>query len=189
MSSIFFNLNIYGKIIMGILPSISFFASGFLIENVFKKIWNSQTIWMSSETKEKINEDYDAALQAQKSMQSDCIAIENAEREKNGVIIKEAWYGILKAESPDVELPCKMNVTIAVQCLVSDSKLIYDSRQPKSSILGFCDIRPKKRKQLWIHYQFKDSTSHYVLVDDCTPFSLPKASKYFLFYFQTYSNP
>lgn len=100
------------------------------------------------------------------------------EREINGLIIIEAWYGNLEGKLKDPSLPPMIDVTVPLQHLVSESRLRIDTRESKSCLEGFYDpCVGNARKELWIRYSFQGDTNHTIRVGDNEPFSAPKQSK------------
>ncbi|KAG9303454.1 hypothetical protein G9A89_013781 [Geosiphon pyriformis] len=103
----------------------------------------------------------------------------DAERDKDGLIIVEAWYGnIVQQIKEDVPLKdCNyaIDVSIPLQALVNDSQLIIPGGRSKSSIMGFFDPCMGEPKQLKIKYIFKRKL-HEITVDDTAPIALPLRS-------------
>lgn len=104
----------------------------------------------------------------------------SAEKARHGLIILNAWYGRLVSSADDTEEDIDtsggslVDVTVALQCLVKDSRLIlYDTN--KSSLPGFYDPAPKQTKCLRVRYEFHKRL-HEVTVGNAEPLQLPKAS-------------
>ncbi|CAI2170568.1 11680_t:CDS:10 [Funneliformis geosporum] len=101
------------------------------------------------------------------------------EREKDGLVILEAWYGnvsSLNGEVPLEERSDVIDVKIPVQALVHESQLTIPGRYSKSNIMGFYDPCMGERKQLKIRYQFQRKL-HEVTVDDTSPVACPLRSE------------
>ncbi|GBC07248.1 hypothetical protein RclHR1_07330006 [Rhizophagus clarus] len=100
-----------------------------------------------------------------------------AEKEKDGLVILEAWYGNI-SNLKDVPLSEKKDVAdvrIPVQALVHDSQLTIPGGYSKSNIMGFYDPCMGEHKQLRIKYQFQRKF-HEVTVDDTVPIGCPLRS-------------
>lgn len=52
--------------------------------------------------------------------------------------------------------PSVLDVTYAVQCLVSDSQLELFEDVSKSGLMGFCDVAPNQEKMLKMQYLYKN---------------------------------
>jgi len=97
------------------------------------------------------------------------------EREKDGLVILEAWYGNISSLNEEVLLNDVIDVRIPVQALVHDSQLTIPGGYSKSNIMGFYDPCMGERKQLKIKYQFQRKL-HSVTVDDTAPVACPLRS-------------
>ncbi|ORX38669.1 hypothetical protein BD324DRAFT_599616 [Kockovaella imperatae] len=100
-----------------------------------------------------------------------------AEQEKRGLIIISAHYGLASAftergrrETGGAE--DIIDVTVPVQALVNDSRLIIPGGRGKHALLGFWDPCIGERKKLRIRYSFRD-TLHEVTVDDTAAVRAP----------------
>ena len=99
------------------------------------------------------------------------------ETDKGGLVIKEAWYGILKSRTGIADrlindgLPCVLDVTVPLQCLVKDSKLLLTDTS-KAHLAGFYDVYKGERKDLNVTYFFH-GILHEVTVSDDLPLSIP----------------
>ena len=102
------------------------------------------------------------------------------ESQRGGLIIKEAWFGLLRSGSGKADrlisegLPCVLDVTVPLQCLVKDSKLELTDTT-KVHLAGFYDVYKGERKDMNVKYFFRGDL-HEVTVDDCHPLSIPKLS-------------
>ncbi|XP_069960476.1 dnaJ homolog subfamily C member 11 isoform X2 [Cherax quadricarinatus] len=87
-----------------------------------------------------------------------------------------AWYGQLVVEGSTEECgsPEVVDVTIALQCLVKDSKLILQDSS-KCSLPGFYDPCPGEEKNLRVRYLFH-AVTHEVTIKDNDSLRIPKQS-------------
>ncbi|RIA86833.1 hypothetical protein C1645_740555 [Glomus cerebriforme] len=99
------------------------------------------------------------------------------EKEKEGLVILEAWYGNISSlsEVPLNEKSDVIDARIPIQALVHDSQLTIPGGYSKSNIMGFYDPCMGERKQLKIKYQFQRKL-HEVIVDDTAPVACPLRS-------------
>ncbi|KAF0299116.1 DnaJ subfamily C member 11 [Amphibalanus amphitrite] len=104
--------------------------------------------------------------------------IRQAEELRRGLVITAAWYGrIVQAGSGDPAnggMEDLVDVTIPLQCLVTDSKLILQEGT-KSHLPGFFDPAPDTDKSLQVEYLFHNAR-HQVTVADTDPLRIPKPS-------------
>ncbi|XP_043213363.1 dnaJ homolog subfamily C member 11-like [Amphibalanus amphitrite] len=104
--------------------------------------------------------------------------IRQAEELRRGLVITAAWYGrIVQAGSGDQAnggMEDLVDVTIPLQCLVTDSKLILQEGT-KSHLPGFFDPAPDTEKSLQVEYLFHNAR-HQVTVADTDPLRIPKPS-------------
>lgn len=91
------------------------------------------------------------------------------EKARNGLVVVQAMYGVLDAvdntvpkDSPDIRW---LDVTVAVQALVTDSQLNIAGGRSKANLLGFYDCAIGEKKQLQVRYLFKGRV-HSLLVED-----------------------
>ncbi|XP_057292286.1 dnaJ homolog subfamily C member 11-like isoform X2 [Hydractinia symbiolongicarpus] len=98
------------------------------------------------------------------------------EQARHGLIIREAWYGrcLSSGEKHTPDAPYLVNVTIPVQCLVKESKLIL-TNATKSQLHGFYDPCIDEEKHLKIIYEFRDAV-HEAVFQDHEPVRIPKQS-------------
>ncbi|KAI6656499.1 DnaJ-like subfamily C member 11 [Oopsacas minuta] len=142
-------------------------------------------------TRKKLNEDElrvkeqqykkETSRQAEVNLMTEAYDRSHAyESEREGLIIREAWFGLLRSRSGMAEqlisegLPCVLDVTIPLQCLVKDSKLELTDTS-KVHLAGFYDVYKGEKKDLNVKYYFRGEL-HEVTVDDCHPLSIPKRS-------------
>ena len=99
---------------------------------------------------------------------------------RDGLVIREAWFGLLRSRSGMADklisdgLPCVLDVTVPLQCLIKDSKLVLTDTS-KVHLAGFYDVYKGERKDLNVKYYFL-SKLHEVTIDDFHPLSIPKRS-------------
>jgi len=98
--------------------------------------------------------------------------ITETETAKKGLVIVRAEYGKLVAEDSEEEE--SLCVTVPVQCLVKDSKLILHESS-KSQLPGFYDPCPGEDKSLRVRYMFH-GLLHQVTLADTEPLRIPKQS-------------
>ncbi|KAK9888854.1 hypothetical protein WA026_001075 [Henosepilachna vigintioctopunctata] len=117
------------------------------------------------------------ALAAQELMMATYNRIKSDEENKNGLIILKAIYGKLftdrniRADEMSHEI---IDVTVPVQCLVKDSKIVlYENT--KSQLPGFFDPAIGEDKLLYIVYTFRQQP-HEVTTQDNESLRLPKTS-------------
>lgn len=101
------------------------------------------------------------------------------EESRKGLIIVEAKYGRIISSgdartSDTFDLSEVIDVTVPVQCLVKDSKLIL-YEPSKSQLPGFYDPCLGEDKQLWVQYLFHGNL-HEVTVKDSENLRVPKTS-------------
>ncbi|GFT79687.1 dnaJ homolog subfamily C member 11 [Nephila pilipes] len=110
-------------------------------------------------------------------MQETYRRIKSEEERKNGVVIKLAVYGSaenisnLNLDQIGSQLDV-LDVTVQLQCLVKDSKLILPNRS-KSNLPGFYDPCLGEEKLLRIEYLFRNK-SHSITVSDNEMLRIPR---------------
>ncbi|XP_061113599.1 dnaJ homolog subfamily C member 11a [Conger conger] len=125
----------------------------------------------SSETARKKQEAESAILLMQESVRR----IIEAEESKLGLIILNAWYGKFVTDSSlKHERARVIDVTVPLQCLVKDSKLIL-TETTKAGLPGFYDPCMGEEKSLKVLYQFR-GVMHQVLSRDTEALRIPKQS-------------
>ncbi|XP_016137961.1 dnaJ homolog subfamily C member 11-like [Sinocyclocheilus grahami] len=106
-------------------------------------------------------------------MQESVKRIVDAEESKMGLIILNAWYGKFVSDNSQKRERAKViDVTIPLQCLVKDSKLIL-TEASKAGLPGFYDPCVGEEKSLKLLYQFRGAM-HQVLSGDTEPLKIPK---------------
>jgi len=99
------------------------------------------------------------------------------EEQRQGLVIVEAWYGSLTSAMDGVgdgPQQSAVNVTIPLQVLTKDSKLILPPGS-KNHLPGFYDPCPNEEKHLVVVYKFHDVT-HRTSVQESEPLAIPKSS-------------
>uniref|UniRef100_A0A674PA05 DnaJ homolog subfamily C member 11 n=1 Tax=Takifugu rubripes TaxID=31033 RepID=A0A674PA05_TAKRU len=92
-----------------------------------------------------------------------------------GLIILNAWYGKFVSETSHKQEKAKViDVTVPLQCLVKDSKLIL-TESSKAGLPGFYDPCVGEEKSLKLLYQFR-GVMHQVISADTDPLRIPKQS-------------
>ncbi|XP_026280653.1 dnaJ homolog subfamily C member 11 [Frankliniella occidentalis] len=99
------------------------------------------------------------------------------EEGRRGLVIVEAKYGRIIASgdrADSLDQSEVIDVTVPMQCLVKDSKLILHEPS-KSQLPGFYDPCVGEDKQLWVQYLFHNN-AHEVTVKDSENLRIPKTS-------------
>ncbi|XP_004705251.1 dnaJ homolog subfamily C member 11 [Echinops telfairi] len=108
-------------------------------------------------------------------MQESVRRIIEAEESRMGLIILNAWYGkFVKDKSRKNEKVKVIDVTVPLQCLVKDSKLIL-TEASKAGLPGFYDPCMGEEKNLKVLYQFR-GVLHQVMALDNEALRIPKQS-------------
>lgn len=108
-------------------------------------------------------------------MQESVRRIIEAEESRMGLIIVNAWYGkFVNDKSRKSEKVKVIDVTVPLQCLVKDSKLIL-TEASKAGLPGFYDPCVGEEKNLKVLYQFR-GVLHQVMALDSEALRIPKQS-------------
>uniref|UniRef100_A0A8C3XDM5 DnaJ homolog subfamily C member 11 n=1 Tax=Catagonus wagneri TaxID=51154 RepID=A0A8C3XDM5_9CETA len=108
-------------------------------------------------------------------MQESVRRIIEAEESRMGLIIVNAWYGkFVNDRSRRSEKVKVIDVTVPLQCLVKDSKLIL-TEASKAGLPGFYDPCVGEEKNLKVLYQFR-GVLHQVMALDSEALRIPKQS-------------
>ncbi|CAI9179507.1 unnamed protein product [Rangifer tarandus platyrhynchus] len=108
-------------------------------------------------------------------MQESVRRIIEAEESRMGLIIVNAWYGkFVNDKSKKSEKVKVIDVTVPLQCLVKDSKLIL-TEASKAGLPGFYDPCVGEEKNLKVLYQFR-GVLHQVMALDSEALRIPKQS-------------
>uniref|UniRef100_A0A8C4ERZ1 DnaJ (Hsp40) homolog, subfamily C, member 11a n=1 Tax=Dicentrarchus labrax TaxID=13489 RepID=A0A8C4ERZ1_DICLA len=115
-------------------------------------------------------------LEKQRESSASNIAKKKQEAEAAvSLIILNAWYGKFVTDNSRKHERAKViDVTVPLQCLVKDSKLIL-TEAIKSGLPGFYDPCVGEEKSLKVLYQFR-GVMHQVLSGDTEPLRIPKQS-------------
>uniref|UniRef100_A0A4W4HHX6 DnaJ homolog subfamily C member 11 n=1 Tax=Electrophorus electricus TaxID=8005 RepID=A0A4W4HHX6_ELEEL len=106
-------------------------------------------------------------------MQESVRRIIEAEESRMGLIILNAWYGkFVTDNSRKHERARVIDVTVPLQCLVKDSKLIL-TEASKCGLPGFYDPCVGEEKSLKVLYQFR-GVMHQVVAGDTEALRIPK---------------
>ncbi|XP_078104247.1 dnaJ homolog subfamily C member 11-like [Sander vitreus] len=106
-------------------------------------------------------------------MQESVRRIKEAEESKMGLIILNAWYGKFVSDTSQKQEKAKViDVTVPLQCLVKDSKLIL-TEASKAGLPGFYDPCVGEDKSLKLLYQFR-GVMHQVISADTESLRIPK---------------
>uniref|UniRef100_A0AAQ5ZIU8 DnaJ homolog subfamily C member 11 n=1 Tax=Amphiprion ocellaris TaxID=80972 RepID=A0AAQ5ZIU8_AMPOC len=116
-------------------------------------------------------------LEKQRESSASDIARKKQEAESAvSLIILNAWYGKFVTDNSRRHERAKViDVTVPLQCLVKDSKLIL-TEATKSGLPGFYDPCVGEEKSLKVLYQFR-GVMHQVLSGDTEPLRIPKQCK------------
>ncbi|XP_057551001.1 dnaJ homolog subfamily C member 11 isoform X1 [Hippopotamus amphibius kiboko] len=115
------------------------------------------------------------AESAVRLMQESVRRIIEAEESRMGLIIVNAWYGkFVNDKSKKSEKVKVIDVTVPLQCLVKDSKLIL-TEASKAGLPGFYDPCVGEEKNLKVLYQFR-GVLHQVMALDSEALRIPKQS-------------
>lgn len=97
------------------------------------------------------------------------------EEQRKGLVIVKAMYGKIVNESGDPTTDDDLlDVTVSLQCLVKDSKLILHEMS-KSQLPGFFDIAVGESKSLVIKYNYRQQL-HEITIRDDEGLRIPKTS-------------
>lgn len=121
----------------------------------------------------------DAVLLMERSVQTRT----EAERQRDGLVILSASYGLATAFTPrglrEIETEdgytAVIDVTIPVQALVQNSRLVIPAGRAKHNLLGFYDPCIGENKKLRIRYLFRGRL-HEITVDDVSGLRAPVKS-------------
>lgn len=111
----------------------------------------------------------DAALAEQRLMANAVSRKRFEEEERGGLVIVNASYGYVPRDPAEEVV---FDVTVPVQYLVENSKIVLAGNVSKTSLDGFCDPCPGRPKTLVIVYRFKQGM-HRCLIADDEPIRLP----------------
>ncbi|WRT68254.1 uncharacterized protein IL334_005230 [Kwoniella shivajii] len=133
---------------------------------------------LREENKDFIGQKKAEALDAVSLMEREIEKKVKAERDRNGLIIVSAQYGlsssftsrgIKESEKDEEEI---IDVTVPIQALVQDGKLYIPGGKGKFNIIGFWDPCIGENKSLRVRYLFR-GVLHQVTIEDTTALRIP----------------
>ncbi|XP_050597451.1 dnaJ homolog subfamily C member 11 isoform X1 [Bombus affinis] len=176
-----------------VLPATMFYATviplmtwvvlkKIVIDPMIKKRQEREKEKEKEVNKTRMMEKQKEAESATKLMKATVSRIRATEESKKGLIITKALYGRFvypqqdqyNSEQQTIRRDEVIDVTIPLQCLVKDSKLILHGAS-KSELPGFYDPCVGEEKQLLIQYLFRNQT-HECIVKDNAPVRIPLPS-------------
>nr|XP_027803224.1 dnaJ homolog subfamily C member 11 [Marmota flaviventris] len=157
-------------------PLIVYFAMHRLIIKPYLRAQKEKELEKQREsTATDILQKKQEAEAAVRLMQESVRRIIEAEESRMGLIIVNAWYGkFVNDKSKKREKVKVIDVTVPLQCLVKDSKLIL-TEASKAGLPGFYDPCVGEEKSLRVLYQFR-GVLHQVTVPDSEALRIPKQS-------------
>ncbi|KAM5162934.1 dnaJ homolog subfamily C member 11 [Callospermophilus lateralis] len=157
-------------------PLIIYFAMHRLIIKPYLRAQKEKELEKQREsTATDILQKKQEAEAAVRLMQESVRRIIEAEESRMGLIIVNAWYGkFVNDKSKKSEKVKVIDVTVPLQCLVKDSKLIL-TEASKAGLPGFYDPCVGEEKSLRVLYQFR-GVLHQVMVPDSEALRIPKQS-------------
>lgn len=162
---------VYGTII----PVVSYFVIRKLIVNPFLRQQKQREMEKQKEEyAEKLAQKKEEACKAVELMKETyerCVEIED---KKGGLVIMKALYGkLLSSDDGEILEHTCIDVTIPIQALIKDSKLILPETNSKSGLPGFYDPFIGEEKRMYIRYKFRNRL-HQVFLSDTEPIRLPQ---------------
>ncbi|XP_042551669.1 dnaJ homolog subfamily C member 11 [Dipodomys merriami] len=157
-------------------PLVLYFAMHRLIIKPYLRAQKEKELEKQREnTASDILQKKQEAEAAVRLMQESVRRIIEAEESRMGLIIVNAWYGkFVNDKSRKSEKVKVIDVTVPLQCLVKDSKLIL-TEASKAGLPGFYDPCVGEEKNLRVLYQFR-GVLHQVMVPDSEALRIPKQS-------------
>ncbi|XP_020017502.1 dnaJ homolog subfamily C member 11 isoform X1 [Castor canadensis] len=157
-------------------PLVVYFAMHRLIIKPYLRAQKEKELEKQREsTANDILQKKQEAEAAVRLMQESVRRIIEAEESRMGLIIVNAWYGkFVNDKSKKNEKVKVIDVTVPLQCLVKDSKLIL-TEASKAGLPGFYDPCVGEEKNLRVLYQFR-GVLHQVMVPDSEALRIPKQS-------------
>ncbi|RUS83731.1 hypothetical protein EGW08_008482 [Elysia chlorotica] len=158
-----------------VMPLLSYFVIKKLIINpILQQQKQKELEKQKEENAEKMAQKKSEAEKAVELMRETYERCIDIEEKKLGLVIIKALYGKLQ-NSDDGEVldhQC-IDVTIPIQALVKDSKLILPETSSKSGLPGFYDPFIGEEKKLYIRYKFRGRL-HQVFLSDTEPIRIPQ---------------
>ncbi|XP_041377966.1 dnaJ homolog subfamily C member 11-like [Gigantopelta aegis] len=158
-----------------VIPVVTFFAVKRLIVDPFLQQQKERELEKTREEhSEKMARRKREAEAAVDLMQETVERSIEAEENKIGLIVVKGLYGKLQCND-DGELIDKecIDVTVQLQALVKDSKLILPENTSKSGLPGFYDPCLAEEKTLFVRYRFRNRL-HQITLSDKDPVRLPQ---------------
>ncbi|OUC40408.1 DnaJ domain protein [Trichinella nativa] len=139
----------------------------FILKPCIKKIWNkfmkpSYDDDVKYSANQAKHEEHEALIQL---MRKEAVRLTAAEEQRKGLVITDASYGCNR--------PNDINVTVPLQLLVRNSKLIIQKDVDKNSLNGFYDPFPYEQKWLKIRYKCFDHL-HECIISEHDAVEIPK---------------
>lgn len=161
----------YGSVI----PILTYYAvQVFIVSPYLKKQKQREAEKQKEANASKMGEKRREAEAAIALMQETYQRIWNQEESKKGLLILKALYGKLVSDGGSQSLSEVVDVTVALQCLVKDSKLVIHESS-KSQLPGFYDPCVGEDKSLYLQYKFRN-VLHETTVGDTEVLRIPKQS-------------
>ncbi|KAK7082714.1 DnaJ (Hsp40), subfamily C, member 11 [Halocaridina rubra] len=166
---------IYGTIV----PLVSWLAiHKLIIQPYLRQQKQAELLKQREANKSRLLEKRREAMAAVDLMRETVRRIVEQEESRKGLVILQAWYGQLVLDGETQEdcgiSPEVVDVTVPLQCLVKDSKLILQESS-KCSLPGFYDPCPGEDKSLRVRYLFH-AVTHEVMISDTESLRIPKQS-------------
>ncbi|KAK4687510.1 hypothetical protein P7C73_g2607, partial [Tremellales sp. Uapishka_1] len=169
------NLNPYVVFCSTVIPAASYTAMYHFYILPRKKRRISERIQeLRTEHGDYIQQKKTEAQEASALMEKSVGAKIASEREKNGLIIIAAHYGSASAftERGMKESDMVIDVTIPIQALVTDSRLLIPGGRAKYNLLGFWDPCIGENKKIRVRYLFRGKM-HQTTIDDVAVLRAP----------------
>ncbi|XP_064423781.1 dnaJ homolog subfamily C member 11 [Latimeria chalumnae] len=157
-------------------PLVIYFAMQKLLINPYLRAQKEKDLEKQRESSASdVAQKKQEAEAAIRLMQESVRRIIEAEESRLGLIIVNAWYGKFVTDNSRRNERAKViDVTVPLQCLVKDSKLIL-TEASKAGLPGFYDPCVGEEKSLRVFYQFR-GVLHQVLSADNEALRIPKQS-------------
>ncbi|KAH9504378.1 DnaJ (Hsp40), sub C, member 11 [Bulinus truncatus] len=156
------------------IPVIAYFVIKNLIINpILKQQKLKELEKQKEEYAEKLAQkrmEAEKAVELMKETYERCVELEE---KKSGLVIVKSLYGKLQCTEDGILENACIDVTIPIQALVKDSKLILPETSSKSGLPGFYDPFIGEEKRLYIRYLFR-SRLHQAFISDTEPIRLPQ---------------
>ncbi|XP_077007576.1 dnaJ homolog subfamily C member 11 isoform X1 [Tamandua tetradactyla] len=157
-------------------PLVAYFAMHRLVIRPYLRAQKEKELEKQREsTATDILQKKQEAEAAVRLMQESVRRIIEAEESRMGLIIVNAWYGKFVNDKSQKAAKVKViDVTVPLQCLVKDSKLLL-TEASKAGLPGFYDPCVGEEKSLKVLYQFR-GVLHQVMASDSEALRIPKQS-------------